>query len=301
MLAFMKQAEDTNRLFGGSVASIIEAYNAEPRTRLLATQAAAAESLQPYAVRAQVGQIEHQELQNALLRASNPIAIETAQIDLANKRELGTLPRQLVEAKLAEALGNVNGRVDIPLVNPDGTPKLGPDGKQLILPNVPSSSIYDTLYGRIPGGLTEEHKITNARNARLDEAKLIEEAKRDEEVILGTKTTSTGIALGMNAEDPAIQPRLDSFNSKSLAPYAYVWAGGQVIPSTGLGVINPWSTNTVPEKAYKVTLPRNKEHGQLTARRAYKNATKLNLTMKEYLEALRGQGKITEKLPWQQR
>ncbi len=298
MLQVMQHGNAANTLANSTVQSIINAYNREPLTRLETAQASTAESLYPGATEAQSQNTERVRLTNALLRASNPIAISKAQLDLDNERALGTLPKQIVEAQLKKLQDSGKASIDIPLTDASGNPVIGADGKQTVLPGVTSDAIYKTLYGKEPGGLTQQNVITNQRNTRLDAEKLAAQATKDEEVILGTKVNPAGVAIGKNVDDPAIQPTLESFNSKSNGPHAWVWAGGEVIPSTGFGVVNPFSTNTIPEKAYKVVLPRDKD-GQLTARMAHNDATKLHMTMKEYLEALHKKGRIKGKLPWQ--
>lgn len=287
MLAFMQQAEGGNRLFGESVGRIIDAYNREPGTRLTAAQAATAESLYPGAAEAQAENTQHIKLLNDALQRSTPGTIEHQ--ELANALLRGTNPATIDKARL-EAQHAGRGLVDIPLTTPDGKPALGTDGKQIILRDVPTADIYKTLHGRQPGGITEQNLITNQRNARLDEEKLLEEAKKDEEIILGTKVNSLGREMGKNIDDPAIQPRLKSFNSNSDAAHVYVWE-------------QPWEIGTFKNgpgkaKALKIPLPRIGEV-QITARMASKAATRLGMTMKEYLESVQKNGHIKGKLPWQ--
>ena len=272
MLQLILHGGDSSKLANATVQSIIDAYNQEPNT-------------------------EHTRLVNEALRSSAPETLlhqhltnQIAQFKLNQERALAPLSKQILEAKLAESQASTKGTVSIPLTDEAGKPVLGADGKQMILPDVSTDTIYKTLYGKQTGGLTEQNAVVNARNARLDTEKRIEEAAKHEQTILGTKVSHTGVSLGKNAEDPAIQPVIESFNSKSDAPYTYVWE-------------RPWEIGKVyngygKAQALKIPLPRDTQ-GQLTARVAHNDATKLNMTMKEYLEALQKRGRIKGKLPWQ--
>ena len=293
----MRYGDEGAKLANTTIQSIINAYNQEPISRLHNVQAAAAELLQPGAAEAQLQNTEHMRLTNALLRASTPLTIAKSQLELDNERALGTLPKRIMEAKLAELLRSGKSSIDIPLTDADGRPVLDADGKQIVLPNVSSDAIHRTLHGRETGGLTEQNKITNARNVEQDAASRREEARKAEQLLLGPVSQKNTSPL---SESPESKPSIDRFNENSDGPDAYVWSDAVKVPSTGAYKYVPGfvQSDNIPARAHKVPLPRDKD-GQLTARMAWKAATRLNMTMKEYVEALQRNGYIKGKLPWQ--
>ena len=270
MMQVMQHGDAAAALANTTVQSIINAYNHEPVNRL------------------NTANTEHLRLTNALLRESNPIAIAKAQLDLTNAQALGTLPRQLLEAQLAIAQKSGNNTVDIPVVDADGKPRLGADGKQMILPNVTSNDIYQTLYGHQPGGLTTENKITNARSAIQDEQARQELAHKAEQALLGPVSSSDRDRKNPMLGSPQSQAHMDEFNRYSDKGYAYVW---------GNEIKRNWYQANTPAKGYRVYLPRN-DKGQLTAKQAYFDATQKHMSMREYLEALYAKGRLKEKPEW---
>ena len=287
MLQVMQGRDEDAKLANTTVQSIISAYNQEPVNRLHTAQAATVEALQPGAAAAQQQTTEHSRLVNALLRGTNPISLQSAQLKLEQERAIGNLPVDLLRAQVTAAQAKNQNVMDIDTGTKDAA------GNPVIMKNIPVSTaaeIYTQILSRgQQGQLTQENIIANARNDVLDEQGRQERANKAEQNLLGPVSSDVRDRGNPMLSSTQSQPHIDEFNKYSDKGYAYVWGNEVVNPS--------WYKSNTPAQGYRVYLPRDSK-GQLTAKQAYSDATKLNMTMREYLEALHKKGRIKEKLPW---
>ena len=285
----MQHGDDAARLANTTGQSIINAYNQEAVDRLHNVQAATAESLYPGVVEAQRKNTEHLGLMNALLRATNPTTIQSAELKLAQEKALGNLPVRLLAAQVEAAVSKNKAVMDVEATDATGNP--------ITIKDVPVSTaveMYTRLMTKEPHGqLTQEHVITNARNTRLDAIDQEKRARDAEQRLMGQVSAHDTTKV---MESPQSQPSIEEFNQNSNAPYTYVWSDKVTTPGT--------LTWNIPAQVHKVPLPIVDIGGkrqQLTASKLYqlgKDASP-QLTVKQILEVMQKRGVIKEKLPWQ--
>ena len=260
-----------------SVGSMIDAYAREPMQEANTAHVIA---LTDALKKTTPGTIEH----TAMLTRLNEAQVLQQQFDLQEKKALGSLPREILEAKLNELRSSGNESVDIPTDLVDAN-------KKPVTLHATHKQLFDALYGASSnrGAVTQNQIYTQERHAVEDRAKEKESSKEFQSKIESIKKDKKPMV-----EDPEVQATVDMFNSTSTDNFAYAWA---THPTGEHNIVFPNGPKT---QAWKVPLPKVKNNGkeiQLTPKEISRRFP--GMPMREALEQLQRDGVLKGKLPWQ--